>query len=60
MASEAPPPEVNLSSQFEKEKNDPSMIAYLKSLGIDPDYKAPAVRFLSLRFVFVLFDLSFV
>ena len=41
--SGAPPPEVNLSSQFEKEKDDPSMIAYLKSLGIDPDYKGPEV-----------------
>eukprot|EP00124_Ichthyophonus_hoferi_P004088 Ihof_evm4s410 gene=Ihof_evmTU4s410 len=27
---------------FEKEKNDPAMIAYLKALGIDPDYVAPA------------------
>eukprot|EP01134_Creolimax_fragrantissima_P000432 CFRG0432T1 len=26
---------------FEKEKNDPAMIAYLKALGIDPDYKPP-------------------
>ena len=26
---------------FEKEKNDPAMIAYLKSLGIDPDYVPP-------------------
>jgi hypothetical protein len=46
MASDdsAPPPEVNISSQFEKEKDDPAMIAYMKSLGIDPDYKGPAVR----------------
>ena len=51
MASEAPPPEVDLSSQFEKEKNDPSMIAYLKSLGIDPDYKAPSVRHIPLFLV---------
>jgi len=35
------PPEVNLKDAFEKEKNDPSMIAYLKSLGIDPDYVPP-------------------
>eukprot|EP00123_Amoebidium_parasiticum_P001442 comp12528_c0_seq1/m.7515 comp12528_c0_seq1/g.7515 ORF comp12528_c0_seq1/g.7515 comp12528_c0_seq1/m.7515 type:complete len:181 (-) comp12528_c0_seq1:544-1086(-) len=26
---------------FEKEKNDPAMIAYLKALGIDPDYVPP-------------------
>lgn len=26
---------------FEKEKNDPSMIAYLKALGLDPDYVPP-------------------
>merc|ERR1711953_65316 len=26
---------------FEKEKNDPEMLAYLKSLGLDPDYVAP-------------------
>eukprot|EP00122_Pirum_gemmata_P008486 Pgem_evm1s7823 len=26
---------------FEKEKNDPHMQAYLKSLGLDPDYVAP-------------------
>ncbi|KNC84625.1 hypothetical protein SARC_03155 [Sphaeroforma arctica JP610] len=35
----------NMSGQqqdlFEKEKNDPAMIAYLKALGIDPDYKPP-------------------
>lgn len=37
----APPPEVDLASQFEKEKNDPSMIAYLKQLGIDPNYVPP-------------------
>mmetsp|Transcript_38701 Transcript_38701/g.53937 ORF Transcript_38701/g.53937 Transcript_38701/m.53937 type:complete len:188 (-) Transcript_38701:59-622(-) len=42
MASDgAPPPEIDLSNQFEKEKDDPSMIAYLKSLGIDPNYQAP-------------------
>jgi Rho GDP-dissociation inhibitor len=35
------PPEVNLKEAFQKEKDDPSMIAYLKSLGIDPDYVAP-------------------
>lgn len=35
------PPEVNLSAQFEKEKGDPAMIAYLKQLGIDPDYVPP-------------------
>merc|ERR1712098_440726 len=27
--------------QFQKEANDPAMIAYLKSLGIDPDYVPP-------------------
>jgi len=37
----APPPEVDLASQFEKEKNDPAMIAYLKQLGIDPNYVPP-------------------
>lgn len=26
---------------LEKEKNDPAMVAYLKALGIDPDYVAP-------------------
>jgi len=36
-----PPPEVNLSQQFEKEKNDPAMLKYLESLGIDPNYVAP-------------------
>ena len=35
------PPEVDLASQFEKEKNDPAMIAYLKQLGIDPNYVPP-------------------
>jgi Rho GDP-dissociation inhibitor len=40
-AGGAPPPEVNLSQQFEKEKGDPAMIAYLKSLGIDPNYVPP-------------------
>eukprot|EP01121_Diplochlamys_sp_Union-15-3_P009639 TRINITY_DN262_c0_g1_i1.p1 TRINITY_DN262_c0_g1~~TRINITY_DN262_c0_g1_i1.p1 ORF type:complete len:220 (+),score=53.46 TRINITY_DN262_c0_g1_i1:85-660(+) len=36
-----PPPEVNLTAQFNKEANDPSMQAYLKSLGIDPNYVGP-------------------
>jgi len=40
-AAAAPPPEVDLASQFEKEKNDPAMIAYLKQLGIDPNYVPP-------------------
>ena len=40
-APAAAPPEVNLSQQFEKEKNDPAMIAYLKQLGIDPNYVPP-------------------
>ena len=35
------PPEIDLKEQFEKEANDPSMIAYLKSLGIDPNYVPP-------------------
>eukprot|EP01106_Pelomyxa_sp_JSP_P001785 TRINITY_DN1272_c0_g1_i3.p2 TRINITY_DN1272_c0_g1~~TRINITY_DN1272_c0_g1_i3.p2 ORF type:complete len:184 (-),score=65.23 TRINITY_DN1272_c0_g1_i3:122-673(-) len=37
----AAPPEVNLSQQYEKEKNDPAMIKYLQSLGIDPSYVPP-------------------
>ena len=37
----AAPAEVDLAKQFDKEKNDPAMIAYLKSLGIDPDYVPP-------------------
>ena len=41
--SGAAPPEIDLKAQMEKEKNDPSMVAYLKSLGIDPDYQAPEV-----------------
>eukprot|EP01105_Mastigella_eilhardi_P026668 TRINITY_DN780_c0_g1_i1.p1 TRINITY_DN780_c0_g1~~TRINITY_DN780_c0_g1_i1.p1 ORF type:complete len:208 (-),score=88.55 TRINITY_DN780_c0_g1_i1:111-674(-) len=41
MAASIPPPEVNLSEQYEKEKNDPAMIKYLQSLGIDPSYVAP-------------------
>jgi len=40
-AAAAPPPEVDLGAQFEKEKNDPAMIAYLKQLGIDPNYVPP-------------------
>eukprot|EP00727_Mastigamoeba_balamuthi_P009857 m51a1_g5494 putative rho gdp-dissociation inhibitor (189) ;mRNA; r:337246-337996 len=40
-SSKNAPPEVNLTQQFEKEKNDPAMVAYLKSLGIDPNYVAP-------------------
>jgi len=40
-AAGVPPPEVDLSAQFEKEKNDPAMIAYLKQLGIDPNYVPP-------------------
>jgi hypothetical protein len=27
---------VKMADLFEKEKNDPAMIAYLKALGIDP------------------------
>jgi len=41
MSESAPPPEVDLANQFEKEKNDPAMIAYLKQLGIDPNYVPP-------------------
>jgi len=37
----APPPEVDLKDTFKKEANDPSMQAYLRSLGIDPDYVPP-------------------
>lgn len=33
--------DVDLKQQFEKEKNDPAMVAYLKSLGIDPNYVPP-------------------
>jgi len=39
---EQPPQELDLKKTFEKEKGDPAMIAYMKSLGIDPDYVAPA------------------
>jgi len=35
------PAEVDLKEQFAKEANDPAMIAYLKSLGIDPNYVPP-------------------
>eukprot|EP01107_Rhizomastix_libera_P003712 TRINITY_DN163_c0_g1_i1.p1 TRINITY_DN163_c0_g1~~TRINITY_DN163_c0_g1_i1.p1 ORF type:complete len:197 (+),score=30.93 TRINITY_DN163_c0_g1_i1:36-593(+) len=41
MAAAVPPPEVNLNQQFAKEQNDPAMVAYLKSLGIDPNYVPP-------------------
>eukprot|EP01097_Dermamoeba_algensis_P001240 TRINITY_DN1470_c0_g1_i1.p1 TRINITY_DN1470_c0_g1~~TRINITY_DN1470_c0_g1_i1.p1 ORF type:complete len:192 (+),score=41.63 TRINITY_DN1470_c0_g1_i1:49-624(+) len=37
----APAPEVNLQDTFKKEANDPSMQAYLRSLGIDPNYVPP-------------------
>jgi len=37
----AAPPEVDLKAQFSKEAKDPAMVAYLKSLGIDPDYVPP-------------------
>jgi len=40
-SNKAIPPEVDLQAQFKKEAQDPSMIAYLKSLGIDPDYVPP-------------------
>jgi len=39
---ETPPPEIDLAETFKKEANDPSMIAYMKSIGIDPTYKGPA------------------
>jgi len=39
---EAPPPELDLKETFKKEANDPAMIAYMKSIGIDPDYVPPA------------------
>ncbi len=43
MSGEQPPPEVDLQKRFEEEKKDPAMVAYLKSLGIDPDYVPPEV-----------------
>jgi Rho GDP-dissociation inhibitor len=36
-----PPPELDLAETFKKEANDPAMIAYMKSIGIDPDYVPP-------------------
>eukprot|EP01101_Sappina_pedata_P012934 TRINITY_DN9275_c0_g1_i1.p1 TRINITY_DN9275_c0_g1~~TRINITY_DN9275_c0_g1_i1.p1 ORF type:complete len:186 (-),score=102.71 TRINITY_DN9275_c0_g1_i1:411-968(-) len=36
-----PPPELDLAATFKKEAADPSMIAYMKSIGIDPDYVPP-------------------
>jgi len=38
---DVPPPELDLSETFKKEANDPSMIAYMKSIGIDPNYVPP-------------------
>lgn len=67
----APPPEVDLSKQFDKEKNDPAMVAYLKSLGIDPDYVPPkddprrvvisefAIIFKVITIILIVFDVSF-
>jgi len=37
----APPPEVDLQAQFKKEAEDPAMVKYLQSLGIDPNYVPP-------------------
>ena len=37
-----PTPEIDLKEAFKKESGDPAMIAYMKSLGIDPNYVGPA------------------
>ena len=71
----AAPAEVDLAKQFDKEKNDPAMIAYLKSLGIDPDYVPPKddprrvvinkfeiifkVLFSPFYFIFIIFNYFF-
>ena len=42
MADREIPPEVNLQERFQEEAQDPAMQAYLRSLGIDPNYVPPA------------------
>eukprot|EP00343_Euplotes_focardii_P012525 CAMPEP_0205831210 /NCGR_PEP_ID=MMETSP0206-20130828/43404_1 /ASSEMBLY_ACC=CAM_ASM_000279 /TAXON_ID=36767 /ORGANISM="Euplotes focardii, Strain TN1" /LENGTH=158 /DNA_ID=CAMNT_0053135631 /DNA_START=22 /DNA_END=495 /DNA_ORIENTATION=+ len=43
--------------RFEEEAKDPAMVAYLKSLGLDPDYKGPAddPRILNLKQLAIVF-----
>jgi len=42
MARAAPDVKSDAKAFFEMEKKDPAMIAYLRSLGMDPDYVGPA------------------